>query len=176
MTLTQSHIDIRYLVHTSQTHGWLKTSPLHQPPTKFITIIHLSQIEDLVRNPSPLVLIFILGVLSLESIFILVPECSVLPCQEKGFLQGTSVGLQAAAAAAAKSLQSCPTLCNPIDNSPLGSSVAGILQARILEWVAISFSKGYSRDRQLSGTQGMAGSQMCKFRKLHMRLAHYCQE
>ena len=45
-----------------------------------------------------------------------------------------------AAAAAAKSLQSCPTLCDPIDGSPLGSSGPGILQARILEWVAISFS------------------------------------
>ena len=45
-----------------------------------------------------------------------------------------------AAAAAAKSLQSCPTLCDPIDNSPLGSFVPGILQARTLEWVAISFS------------------------------------
>ena len=43
-------------------------------------------------------------------------------------------------AAAAKSLQSCPTLCDPIDGSPPGSSVPGILQARILEWVAISFS------------------------------------
>ena len=42
--------------------------------------------------------------------------------------------------AAAKSLQSCPTLCNPIDSSPPGSGVPGILQARILEWVAISFS------------------------------------
>ena len=46
--------------------------------------------------------------------------------------------IKKAAAAAAKSLQSCLTLCNPIDGSPLGSSVAGILQARILEWVAIS--------------------------------------
>ena len=46
----------------------------------------------------------------------------------------------AAAAAAAKSLQSCPTLCNPIDGSPPGSPVPGILQARTLEWVAISFS------------------------------------
>ena len=46
----------------------------------------------------------------------------------------------AAAATAAKSLQSCPTLCDPIDSSPPGSSVPGILQARILEWVAISFS------------------------------------
>ena len=45
-----------------------------------------------------------------------------------------------AAAAAAKLLQSCPTLCNPIDGSPPGSPVPGILQARTLEWVAISFS------------------------------------
>ena len=42
--------------------------------------------------------------------------------------------------AAAKLLQSCPTLCNPIDSSPPGSSVPGILQVRILEWVAIFFS------------------------------------
>ena len=42
--------------------------------------------------------------------------------------------------AAAKSLQSCPTLCDPIDGSPSGSSVPGVLQARTLEWVAISFS------------------------------------
>ena len=41
---------------------------------------------------------------------------------------------------AAKSLQSCPTLCDPIDGSPPGSLVPGILQARTLEWVAISFS------------------------------------
>ena len=46
----------------------------------------------------------------------------------------------AAAAAAAKSLQSCPTLCDPIDGSSSGSPVPGILQARTLEWVAISFS------------------------------------
>ena len=45
-----------------------------------------------------------------------------------------------AAAAAAKSLQSCPTLCDPIDGSPPDSPVPGILQARTLEWVAISFS------------------------------------
>ena len=44
------------------------------------------------------------------------------------------------AAAAAKSLQSCPTLCDPIDGSPPGSPVPGILEARTLEWVAISFS------------------------------------
>ena len=46
----------------------------------------------------------------------------------------------AAAAAATKSLQSCPTLWDPIDSNPPGSPVSGILQARTLEWVAISFS------------------------------------
>ena len=46
----------------------------------------------------------------------------------------------AAAAAAAKSLQSCPTLCDPINGSPPGPAVPGILQARTLEWVAISSS------------------------------------
>ena len=49
----------------------------------------------------------------------------------------------AAAAAAAKSLQSCLTLCDPIDSSPPGSPVPGILQARTLEWVAISFSNAW---------------------------------
>ena len=47
----------------------------------------------------------------------------------------------------AKSLQSCPTLCNPVDCSPPGCSVHGILQARILEWVAVPFSRGSSRPR-----------------------------
>ena len=46
-------------------------------------------------------------------------------------------------AAAAKSLQSCPTLCDPIDDSPPGSPIPGILQARTLEWVAISFSNAW---------------------------------
>ena len=48
--------------------------------------------------------------------------------------------LRPAAAAAAKSLQSCPTLCDPIDGSPLGAPIPEILQARTLEWVTISFS------------------------------------
>ena len=51
--------------------------------------------------------------------------------------------LAAAAAAAAKSLQSCLTLCDPIDGSPPGSPIPGILQARTLEWVAISFSNAW---------------------------------
>ena len=49
----------------------------------------------------------------------------------------------AAAAAAAKLLQSCPTLCGPMDGSPPGSPVPGLLQARTLEWVAISFSNAW---------------------------------
>ena len=50
------------------------------------------------------------------------------------------MGREGAAAAAAKSLQSCPTPCDPIDGSPPDSPIPGILQARTLEWVAISFS------------------------------------
>ena len=53
------------------------------------------------------------------------------------FIQICSLWL---AAAAAKLLQSCPTLCDPIDGSPPGSPIPGILQVRTLEWVAISFS------------------------------------
>ena len=51
------------------------------------------------------------------------------------------LSIKYAAAAAAKSLQSCPTLCDPIDGSPPGSSVHGIFQARVLELGAIAFSK-----------------------------------
>ena len=76
---------------------------------------------------------------------------------EKSYVQGESVVIMAtqnfkrnlllilaaaaaAAAAVAKSLQSCPTLCDPTEGSPPGSPVPGILQARTPEWVAISFS------------------------------------
>ena len=57
----------------------------------------------------------------------------------KALLNGAHLS-DAAASAAAKSLQSCSTLCDPIDGSPLGSPVPGILQARTLEWGAIAFS------------------------------------
>ena len=52
-------------------------------------------------------------------------------------------GINLYTAAAAKSLQLCPTLCDPIDGSPPGSTIPGILQARTLEWLAISFSSGF---------------------------------
>ena len=70
-------------------------------------------------------------------------EASVakLPSGKINFKPSSLLGAnRLTAAAAAKSLQSCPTLCDPIDGSPPGSPVPGILQARTLEWVVISFS------------------------------------
>ena len=61
------------------------------------------------------------------------------------------------AAAAAKSLQSCLTLCDPIDGSPPGSPVPGNLQARTLEWVAISFSSGPHSVRPLHHDPSILG-------------------
>ena len=60
--------------------------------------------------------------------------------EEPGGLQSVGSHRVDTTVAAAKSLQSCQTLCNPIDGSPPGSPIPGILQARTLEWVAISFS------------------------------------
>ena len=68
------------------------------------------------------------------------PEYSLEELMLKLKLQCFGHLMARAAAAAAKLLQSCPTLCDPIDGSPPGSPVPGILQARTLEWVAISFS------------------------------------
>ena len=59
---------------------------------------------------------------------------------KNGYTYRSSLINDGVAAAAAKSLQSCPTLCDPTDGSPPGSPIPGIPQARILEWVAISFS------------------------------------
>ena len=63
--------------------------------------------------------------------------------------QGMYQQVDSAATEAAKSLQSCLTLCDPIKSSPPGSSVPGILQARILEWVAISFSNACMHAKSL---------------------------
>ena len=61
--------------------------------------------------------------------------------KERNSINVSFIGTQSgAAAAAAKLYHSCPTLCNPMDSSPPGYSVSGILQARLLEWVAVSFS------------------------------------
>ena len=69
------------------------------------------------------------------------PSCKLSPGKAKGLIKFPFSFL--AAAASAKSLQSWPTLCDPIDSSPPGSAVPGILQARTLEWVAISFSNAW---------------------------------
>ena len=53
--------------------------------------------------------------------------------------------------------QSCPTLCDPVDCSLSGSSVHGIFQARVLEWIAISFSRGSSQPRNRTQVSGIAG-------------------
>ena len=86
-------------------------------------------------------------------------------------------------AAAAKSLQSCPTLCDPIDGRPQGSSVPGILKARTLEWVAISFSnvwkwkvkvKSHSRIRVLA-TRWTAAHQTPPSKTVKCWLKNYAQ-
>ena len=76
----------------------------------------------------------------------------------------------AVAVAAAMSLQSCPTLCDPIDCSPPGSHVPGILQARTLEWVAISFSDAWKwkvKVKLLSRAQLLATPWTAAHRLLH---------
>ena len=70
-------------------------------------------------------------------------EIILQPSREGAVKRKNSLLDPSAAAAAAKSLQSCLTLCNPIDGSPPGSTIPGILQARTLEWVAISFSSAW---------------------------------
>ena len=75
-----------------------------------------------------------------------------------------------AAAAAAKLPQSCPTLCDPVDGSPPGSPVPGILQARTLEWVAISFSNAWKwkvKVKSLSHVQLLATPWTAAYRLLH---------
>ena len=68
---------------------------------------------------------------------------SIIPTWLKTLSSAMSLTDFLPAAVAAKSLQSCPTLCDPIDGNPPGSPVPGILQARTLEWVAISFSNAW---------------------------------
>ena len=81
----------------------------------------------------------------------------------------------AATAAAAKSVQSCPTLCGPIDGSPPGSPVPGILQARTLEWDAISYSSGMPLPSpETPGVTGKFGLEIRN--EARQRLIEFCQE
>ena len=77
--------------------------------------------------------------------------------QGAGDGQGSLKTSTTAAAATAKSLQSCPTLRDPIDSSPPGSAIPGILQARKLEWVAVPFSRASSQLRDGTQVSHIAG-------------------
>ena len=94
-----------------------------------------------------------------------------MDCSLPGFsVHGISQARILAATAAAKSLQSCPTLCDPRDGSPPGSPVPGILQARTLEWVAISFSNAWEwkvKVKSLSRVRLLATSWTAAPRLLH---------
>ena len=79
-------------------------------------------------------------------------DCELSPSALAGWFFSTEPP-----AGAAKSLQLCPTLCNPRDGSSPGSPVTGILQARTLEWVAISFSRGSSRPRDRTQVSHIVG-------------------
>ena len=95
--------------------------------------------------------------LSLGTLYFTEAQCTKLKTILLSFLH---------AAAAAKSLQSCPTLCDPIDGSPSGSPIPGILQARTLEWVAISFSnawKGKVKVKSLSHSFTERGKNTTQF-------------
>ena len=77
-------------------------------------------------------------------------SCPTLCNPKDGSPPGSPVPGYTAAAAATKSLQSCPTLCNPMDGIPPGFPIPGILQARTLEWIAISFSNASLQSKGLS--------------------------
>ena len=83
-------------------------------------------------------------------------QARILECVAMSSSRGLSHA-NGTAAAAANLLQSCPTLCDPIDGSPPGSPIPGILQARTLEWVAISFSRGSPQPRDLTQVSCTAG-------------------
>ena len=94
------------------------------------------------RKLRSLILLYLTWIMNKDLLYTQGTLLSVMwqPGWERGFGEN---GHMPAAAAAAKSLQSCPTLCNPIDGSPRGSPIPGILQARTLEWVAISFCNAW---------------------------------
>ena len=135
------------IVGQSLSPVWLFSTPwtaAHQPSLSFTTSQNLFKLMSIEMMPfnhlifcHPLLLPFpsIREWFSISVCFKLIDMISlVMMCQLINTLH---------AADAAKSLQLCPTLCNPIDSSPPGSPVPGILQARILEWVTISFSNAW---------------------------------
>ena len=105
--------------------------------TESIYSYQVETFRDVIWHPSLLFPPCLLGV-TVMLVCVIISTSDIM-FMFKGSLKG-KVGARYAAAVAAKSLQSCPTLCNSIHGSPPGSPVPGILQARILEWVAMSSS------------------------------------
>ena len=105
------------------TNHWSIAAIALTRPFKFQHLLHISCQDDLSASPY-------IGFLSTASVFVT-------------FIITLLYIFQVTFIIAAKSLQSCPTLCDPKDGSPLGSPVPGTLQARTLEWVAISFSNAW---------------------------------
>ena len=133
-------IELPSLVDPALAGGFLTTVPPGKPPkifrVFFCSVFHFSYVniqfidshlELLLQGTQPQLL----------------PTWSEWPCLHWGHDSLSCSWTMVRAAVEAKSLQSCPTLCDPTDGSPPGSPIPGILQARTLEWVAISFSKAW---------------------------------
>ena len=117
----------------------------------------MEQVTDSLRLSLPLSLLFPLSCQAspcLSSLSFLIPPFAPLFSLS---LLGLLSGLETENESESEVTQSCLTLCNPMDCSPPGSSVHGILQARILEWVAISFSRGSSQPRDRTQVSRIAG-------------------
>ena len=127
--------------------GWLWHQSQFTEPTRMWHHILFSRISKLYNIPMvaafySLVYCFAFWMLCFPRLFIFLISIWLIDNQKLVKYAPGKINKHAAAAAT-KSLQSCPTLCNPIDGSPPGSPIPGILQARTLEWVAISFSNAW---------------------------------
>ena len=122
--------------HRPQVLSGLLGCPTPFPNVMLHTHHHLSQ-AGVPQGPQPPCLAFLC---SLSGCGVALPYTWTPPLPRPIHLSAHPLGPTLPMFAAAKSLQSCPTLCDPTDGSPPGSPVPGILQARTLEWVAISFS------------------------------------
>ena len=112
----------------------------------------------------------------MEKYYCFTVTCVILPDCSQPFWY-----LCTAAAAAAKSFQSCPSLCDSMDGSPLGPPVHGIFQARVLEWIAISFSRGSSRPKDGTWVSCIVGrcfyclSHQWRWNKLNKSITKKCK-
>ena len=116
----------------------------HFPPCPLYIILSLNN-QEVISHSSPFHN-FLLGSppqFSLKETGVNERNCTQMNQSNQEYTKCTYAHTSNFYAAAAKSLQSCPTLCDPIDGSPPGSPLPGILQARTMEWVAIAFSNAW---------------------------------